>query len=137
MTQPPAFDPARLPGVLGEIADVAGEEAALTIAKYRGGTQVYIPPEPDLDHWLCRLVGRDAARAICEQLTCGVGPRRVDLPLGPTGHVAKVRATVDRMIREDRSERDISLATGYTIRAVRRRRAMLGITIDDPQGSLF
>lgn len=137
MTQALASDRTALPGVLGEIADVAGEEAALAIAAVRGGTQIYIPPEPDNDHWLCRLVGRDAARAICDQLTCGVGPRRVDLPLGPTGHAAKNRAKVDAMIADNCSERDIALATGYTIRAVRRRRAMLGRPADERQLTLF
>jgi hypothetical protein len=34
------------------------------------------------------------------------------------------RAKVDRMIDDGRSERDIALATGYTIRGVRRRKAM-------------
>jgi hypothetical protein len=46
---------------------------------------------------------------------------RVDLPLGPKGAAARLRAKVDRMIADDRSERDIALATGYTIRGVRRR----------------
>lgn len=137
MTQSAASSASTLPGILGEIAQVTSEDVALAIAAVRGGTQVYIPPEPEADHWLCRLVGRDAARAICEHLTCGVGPARVELPLGPTGHAARVRAQVDRMIREDRSERDIALATGYTIRAVRRRRAAIGRPDDDRQLTLF
>jgi hypothetical protein len=114
----------RLPGILAEIADIAGEDAALAVAAARGGTQVYIPPEPDREHWLTRLVGQRAAQQIADRLTCGVGGMRVDLPLGPKGHAARVRAKVDRMIDENRSERDIALATGYTIRGVRRRRAM-------------
>lgn len=126
-----------LPGILAEIAEVAGEDAALTIARVRGGTQIYVPPLPDNDHWLCRLIGRDEARAVCERLTCGVGPRRVDLPLGPTGSLAKARARVDAMIADDRSERDIALATGYTTRAIRRRRQQLGIKRDDGQLSFF
>lgn len=126
-----------LPGILAEIAEVAGEDAALAIAKARGGTQIYIPPTPANDHWLCRLIGREEARAVCDHLTCGVGPRRVDLPVGPMGAAAKIRAKVDRMIADDRSERDIALATGYTIRAIRKRRAKLGIQRDDGQLSLF
>lgn len=119
MTQP-------LPGVLAQIAEIAGEDAALAVAASRGGTQVYIPPAPDRDHWLSRLVGQKAALAIADRLTCGVGGMRVDLPLGPKGAGARLRAKVDRMIAENRSERDIALATGYTIRTVRRRRAALG-----------
>ncbi len=114
-----------LPGVLADIADIAGEDAALAVAAARGGTQIYIPPSPDRDHWLSRLVGIQAAKAIADRLTCGVGGMRVELPLGPKGHAARVRAKVDRMIQDNRSERDIALATGYTIRGVRKRKAKL------------
>ena len=127
----------RLPGVLSEIADVAGENAAIAIAQARGGTQVYFPPVPADDHWICRLIGKDAAYRVCDQLTAGVGPRRVDMPLGPTGNVADMaekRAKVDRMILAGRSERDIALSTGYTSRQVRRRKANLR---DDDQLTMF
>jgi hypothetical protein len=127
-----------LPGVLGEIAAVAGEEAAIAIASARGGTQVYIPPMPDADHWLCRLIGVAAARKVCEQLTAGVGVgRRVDLPLGLAGHAARVRAKVDAMLAEGRSERDIAIATRYSIRAIRARRKRLGHRPAETQLSLF
>lgn len=126
-----------LPGILAEIAEVAGEDAAMAIARVRGGTSVYIPPVPANDHWLCRLIGRDEAAAVCDRLTCGVGPRRVDLPLGPGGFAALQRARVDALIREDLSERDIAQRTGYTIRGVRMRRKKLGIKRDDGQLNLF
>jgi len=126
-----------LPGVLRDIADVAGEEVALAIAAVRGGTQVYIPPRPSPDHWLCRLIGNENALKVCDRLTCGVGPLRVDLPLGPRGHMYKGRAMVDAMLAENRSERDIALATGYTIRGVRRRRKRIGRAEQTNQLSLF
>lgn len=115
----------RLPGLLAEIAAVAGEAAALAVAEAVGGTQIYIPPEPAADHWLSRLVGHKAARAIADRLTCGVGPIRLDVPLGPCGHQGKARRKVDRMIEAGRSERDIARATGYTGRGVRKRRSQL------------
>lgn len=127
----------QLPGLLAEIAEVAGDAAALAIANARGGTQVYFPPVPADDHWLCELIGRDEARAVCERLTCGIGGLRADLPLGPTGHAARARAKVDEMLRDQRSERDIAMATGYTSRAIRRRRAALNQPADDRQGQLF
>lgn len=126
-----------LPGVLAQIADVAGEDAALAVAQARGGTEVYIPPAPGADHWLSKLIGIKAARAVAAELTMGVAGLRVELPLGPTGNMAVARARVDAMLAENRSERDIALATGYTIRAVRRRRAMLGRPRDDRQLTLF
>ncbi len=115
-----------LPGILAEIAAVAGDGAALAIAAAHGGTEVYIPPAPAADHWLSRLVGHKAASAIAERLTCGVGSRRVEVPLGPTGTMASARAKVESLIRAgDLSERDIARATGYTIRGVRKRKALL------------
>jgi hypothetical protein len=126
-----------LPGVLAEIAEVAGDDAALAIAQARGGTQVYVPPVPPEDHWLCQLVGLKAARDIADLLTCGVGGRRLEVPLGPAGHAANIRAKVDAMLRDGASERDIALATRYTTRAIRRRRAKLGLESDDGQMSLF
>ena len=114
-----------LPGILAEIAEVAGERAALLIAAARGGTRIYLPPVPEFDHWLCRLIGREEARRVCEQLTAGVGPRRVDLPAGPRGAQAQLQAKVDALIAEGRSERDIALDTGYTERGVRMRRVRM------------
>lgn len=122
-----------LPGILAEIEDVAGTDAALAIAKACGGTQVYFPPIPTNDHWLCRLIGRDQARAVCERLTCGVGPLRVDVPLGPTARAVQLRAEVDKLLGTNMSERDIARRTGYTARAVRRRRQKTGIKPDDGQ----
>lgn len=126
-----------LPGVLAEIADVAGEDAALALARAVGGTMVYFPPVPANDHWLCRLIGREEARAVCDRLTCGVGPRRVELPVGPMGAAAKKRAEVDGLLRAEMSERDIALRTGYTISAIRKRRRKLGLVRDDGQLNLF
>lgn len=127
-----------LPGVLDDIARVAGEEAALLIAKARGGTRIYVPAKPDADHWLTKLVGQEQAHAIADELTCGIGGLRIDLPSGPRNMAVQRRAEVDRLIREDeKSERDIALATGYTTRGVRKRRAKLAETRDDRQGKLF
>lgn len=128
----------RLYGILAEIADVAGEDAAMAIANAVGGAAVYIPPVPTNDHWMCRLIGRDEAKAVCERLTCGQGrPRRLEMPLGPASSQAKRRALLDSMLGEDRSDRDIVLRTGYTVGAVRKRRRKLGIRRNDGQLSLF
>ena len=124
----------QLPGILGEIAAVAGEDAALAIAAARGGTEVYFPAVPKNDHWLCRLIGRDQAKAICEQLTAGVGVgRRADVPLGMGGTLARAQRQRDEMLRLNRSERDISLATGYTIRSIRSRRKAMNLPTTGPE----
>lgn len=126
-----------LPGVLRQIAEVAGEDAALAIAAARGGTQVYFPPRPNARHWLCKLIGRERAEVVCDQLTCGVGPLRLDLPLGPTGHRMSGAAKVDALLAQNLSESQIARMTGYTIRGVRMRRAKLGKSADSRQLSLI
>ena len=131
----------RLPGILAEIADVAGVEAALAIAEARGGTQIYVPPNPSVNHWLCQLIGPEKAQKVCDQLTAGVGPLRVDLPLGPMSKYNQMRAAdqavIDQMIADQRSERDIALSTRYSERSVRRRRAKLGKPADRRQMGLL
>lgn len=118
----------RLPKLLGEIAEVAGLDAALALAKKRGGTEIYVPPAPGDDHWLVQALGREAAEAICTIY----GSTRQKVPLGPTGSIAEIRRTVDRMIAEGKSTREIALAAGYTERTIHRRRAKLR-----NQGELF
>ncbi|MEM6265916.1 MAG: hypothetical protein AAF494_01805 [Pseudomonadota bacterium] len=127
--------PEPLSGVLREIEAVAGREAALTIARKLGGTRVYFPAQPGADHWLSQLLGHDAALAIGEQLTGGfAGGARIDIPCGRFGHAETARAKVDSMIRQGATERDIALATRYTTRGIRKRKAKLR---DGSQMDLF
>lgn len=123
-----------LPPVLAQIADVVGEDAALTIATLRGGTQVYIPPVVSADHWLAQAIGHQAANELADCLTCGIKGFRLEIPMGPMSSEAQARAQIDKMIAEGRSERDIAMATRYSIRTVRRHRAKIR---DDRQMSLF
>lgn len=138
MTEQRDLPEVKLPGALGDIARVAGREAAEKIGRKFGGVQVYFPARPRPDHWLTQLVGEDAALAIGEELTGGFsGGARIDLPTGSFGQAATKQAEADQMIREGKSERDIALATGYTSRTVRRRRAKLLGDRDSRQGSFF
>lgn len=123
-----------LPKILAEIAEIAGLDAALKLAEARGGTEIYIPAEADNDHWLTQTVGRKAADAICRHFEGGGRGSRVVLPLGPSGSAAQIRRKVDRLIADGKSEREIALATGYTGRGVRMRKA---IVRDRKQGSLL
>ncbi|MBZ0164586.1 MAG: hypothetical protein K8H74_17970 [Notoacmeibacter sp.] len=125
-----------LPALLAEVAQVAGLDAALKLAEVRGGTEVYIPAAAPDDHWLTEAVGRRAADALCAHFT-GSGPGcRLELPLGPAGTAAQIRRKVDRMIAEGHSESAIALATGYTGRGVRLRKARTRPG-DDAQGDMF
>lgn len=115
----------RLTGVLADIARVAGADVALAIGREFGGVRVYFPVEPRPDHWLHTMVGEEAARAICEELTAGRCGLAYDIPIGQFGHQETARSKVDRMLAEKRSERDIARAAGYTERGVRKRKAAL------------
>lgn len=126
-----------LPSVLNDIAMIAGEEAARRVADAVGGTLVYLPPHPGPDHWLAKLIGIEAARKIADHFTAGVGPRRLEIPLGDVGFLASTQARCDAMLLAGRSERDIALALRYTIRGVRKRRARLKAMRDHRQGDLF
>lgn len=65
-----------LPGVLREIADVAGIEAAWALVRSHGGTGVYITLAPVEGHWLVETVGAKAAARICEEF----GGLRITIP---------------------------------------------------------
>lgn len=73
-----------LPGLLGEIAKIKGEEVALEFAREHGGTQVTIPIEPEPDHWLSSLIGHSEATAVAAALACRVG-LRVNVAFAPIG----------------------------------------------------
>lgn len=114
-----------LPQILKEIADVAGLEAAIEIARVRGGMEVYIPAKADCNHWLVRSVGEEAAKLICDHFTMNGGGMRINIPFGPVHRNAVLRRRVDKMIKEGKSAGEIVRATGYTERGVFYRRAAL------------
>lgn len=74
-----------LPGVLQEIAEAAGVDAALAIARARGGVRAWFPAAPRDDSWIVQLVGRAAADAICAKLAQHGTAVQFDIPLGPAG----------------------------------------------------
>jgi hypothetical protein len=127
-----------LPGVLSEIAAVAGEAAAIAISARVGGTRVYIPAKAASGHWLVEAVGCEAAGKICAQL----GGDRHDIPLASGGAYRSFRRALAKQVhdldRAGKSSRAIARETGLTQRAVHRHRAAhRGGRKSDPQGSLF
>jgi hypothetical protein len=87
---------AELPGILAEIARVAGPVSALRVARAKGGQRVYMLKEESLtpDHWLVEAVGMDKARAIARAF----GRGHIDIPLGPSGTMAEARAKIARAL---------------------------------------
>lgn len=127
-----------LPGVLDEIAEVAGLPAAIAIAARTGGTRVYIPARAEDDHWLVDCVGRRAADKICARFS----GERIDMPLYHGGAYPQLRRAIAKRVhdldRSHRSSREIAIQVGVTQRTVHRhRRAHRGDGDDDGQGSLL
>lgn len=129
-----------LPGVLGEIAEIAGLAAALAVAEAVGGTRAYIPRRPDADHWLVRAVGAEAAARIADYLTTGRTGSEIEFPIGPAGSYVKERQCRARRLREltaqGLSNRQTAQRVGITERAVRLFKARMRGRGDDPQGEL-
>lgn len=118
---------ARLPGVLAEIAALAGEAAALKLAARYGGIRVYIPARVHEDHWLVACVGWEAAQKIAAHFSADGRGTHVVLPLGPCASYGQFRRTIaeriDKLDRERRTAREIARMVGVTQRAVHRNRA--------------
>ncbi|MGR3484046.1 MAG: helix-turn-helix domain-containing protein [Paracoccaceae bacterium] len=122
-----------LPPLLNEIADVAGVDAAIALAKLRGGSRISIPKTASDDHWITVAVGREAADAICAHFSGGGDGRvQVDLPLGPTSAQAGIRRAIDAMLEEGRSADDIARTLRVHRSTVFRRAAARGASDDQP-----
>lgn len=119
-----------LPGILGEIEEIAGREVAETIAFARGGqTTSFLPADRMKEgNWLVELVGLETARKIADGLNI-VGSLSLAIPLG--GSSACTAATRIRqekamaLFRDGRSVRAVALALGMTERGVRLMRQRL------------
>lgn len=117
----------RLPGILAEIAEIAGEPAAVLIAARVGGQRVYIPAKVSDDHWLVDCVGREKADRICRHFKVDGRGQRVDVPLAAAGAYPQLRRAIAKRVHDlDRagaSARQISGEVRITTRAVHRHRA--------------
>lgn len=130
-----------LPPVLREIAEVAGLEAALELARQYGGLEVAIPRKVGPDHWLVRCVGEKAATLICDHYSVrdadghAVGGLRLYIPQAGTGAAAQARQQLARDLEAGQlSLRAAARRACLTERTARRIRARMR---DDRQGSLF
>lgn len=111
------------PGVLADIAAVAGDGAALAVALAKGGGPAYFPSSPGENHWLTLAVGLEKARVICAALAVDHGRGgTIPVPLGPIGRRADTWAEIRRLDAEGLSEREIARRTGVDGRTVRRHR---------------
>lgn len=114
---------ADLPPLLATIAEHAGKDAALKVARLHGGTRVTVPVRAKGQNWLTEIVGTDAASALINSLG---GGRRIDVPLGPEGQFQLTRRDLERqfdqLVAEGKSSAAIARILGVTDRTVRNKK---------------
>lgn len=114
-----------LPGVLREVAEVAGVDAALRIADLRGGARVTIPSRVTPDCWLSLAVGKDKAQALSRHFTSGYTSIEILVPLGPTGARAEQARAIERLLNEGLSGGQIARQLRISDRTVTRHKLRL------------
>ena len=119
-----------LPMVLAEIAQVAGYDAAWAIAGARGGQEISLPRQPGRNHRLTRLVGAEAAVAICRHFRA---EHRLRI-LVPMGSALRQAQRVNEVLDGGASVHGAAAALGVHKRTIYRYRAKRGATA---QPSLF
>jgi ABC-type proline/glycine betaine transport system substrate-binding protein len=120
--------------LLNQIAEAAGERAALKLGTEKAAQEIYIPAKVTDEHWLAKLVGLDEARAIAEVF----GGRNIVLPPSIGGQKRKRADILAEMIERGYTVNKITAATGVARSTVYDHRAKhKAPPKDDPQGSLF
>lgn len=120
-----------LPQVLAEIAEIVGREAALRLAIDRGGQQVFIPASVDADHWLAKLIGLDAAMALCAHFRIGSAEQTAQARFNgvylliPLAAQVRRNARLRMLIEQGLTDRQIIRMTGLHTRTISRHRARL------------
>lgn len=127
---------AGLPALLVEIAEIAGLEAALTLADRYGGNRVYIPRHAHDGHWLTLCVGRHAADLICAHFAHPSGIE-LELPRGPALNRAERQARLRKLIAQGLTSTEITRRLGITRRTVTRNRTALIEEFDGRQLDMF
>jgi hypothetical protein len=111
-----------LPGVLAEIAEIAGGAAALQVAAAKGGLEkVHIPQPANLHdgHWLVEAVGMSHAQAIARRM----GGGKIDIPLGPfAGQRGKTHKAIREALAAGSSPAEVAQLAGVHQRTARRHK---------------
>lgn len=123
-----------LPGILGEIAEVAGKEAAWALAMSYGGSRIYIKADASPGYWLVELVGAEAASKICAHFKVG---RSGAYLLIPQAKQTEQRRRLYQALADGMSADAAALAAGMHVRSAFRARKKLKEEDDDEQFKLL
>ena len=128
-----------LPGILNDIAEIAGTDAAYAVAQSHGGTRVSIPPRAEEDHWLSKLLGLEVADAICRGLATLDAEGRLRgvqnevIPRGPASLLKAARRRAQDALDRGASAREAARISGLHERTIWRMKS----EEDSGQGDLF
>lgn len=114
-----------LPALLAEIAEVAGLQAAFTIAEKWGGGRLSIPAKVTDDHPLAKAIGREAADKLCEHFKVRRTGQYVEVPLGPAGFHGnalgrRIRLAKQKGLSDDHIARDLGISRRTVLRHKKR-----------------
>jgi len=121
----------RLPGLLAEIEAATDTDAALAVAKAKGGTRAYFPANPDANHWLTQCVGAEKAMLIAQTLKTGHGGVELIVPMGPNVNTLARWRKIRQMIEEGCSKSVIALTCGVHERTVQNHKNGKSKTVDN------
>jgi hypothetical protein len=131
----------QLTGVLKEIAEVAGEAAAIALAAQVGGNRVYFPARLKPKHWLVECVGLRAAEKIVAHFRDRGTGQYIDIPIADAGAYPQLRRAIAKRVHEldksGKSAREITSIVRVTSRTVHRHRRAHRGQKNPKQGALF
>jgi len=107
----------------------AGNAGLARVLAYRGGSRIYLSGRLGPGHWLCRLLGLAAARAILTEFevigrdgitSCGF---EIELPTHAVRRSEERKQVILHLLRKGLPTSEIASRLGLTERAIRLRRA--------------
>ncbi len=108
--------PEDLPGVLADMAEIAGVDKTLEYAARFGGPTVYMPREWDAMHPECMALAAVFGEAAGREILARIGPGQVELPTAKRQRIAFA-------VAQGGSVKDLCRTLGVCARTIRRERA--------------
>ncbi|MCQ4630919.1 hypothetical protein GB927_012775 [Shinella sp. CPCC 100929] len=117
--------------LLNEIADVAGDRAALLLGREKACCRIFIPKNLKPGHWLVELVGDEAAGKLVKRYADSY----LDIPPALGGQMRRRRRAITDMTMQGWSIARITRALGVARSTVTDQRRKIGRPA--PQDDLF
>ncbi|MCW5708690.1 hypothetical protein [Shinella sp.] len=108
--------------LLNEIADVAGERAALLLGREKACQRIFVPKNLKPGHWLCELVGEDAALKLVKRYADSY----LDIPPALGGQMRRRRRAITEMTMQGWSIARITRTLGVARSTVTDQRRKIG-----------